>query len=51
MLERNIPHEEIRREMYTRLGEIQAQKDRELLEAQKKEAEKEKAEKAESEVQ
>lgn len=56
MLERNVPHEEIRREMYKRLGEIQAQKDRELLEGQKKEAEKEKAEKekaekAESEVQ
>lgn len=44
MLENGVPHEEIRREMYKRLGEIQAQKDRELLEEQEKEKEKHKKE-------
>ena len=50
MLDKGVPHEEIRQEMYKRLTALQAQKDAEIAEAERKHEEEKKAEKEEAKV-
>lgn len=50
MLDKGVPHEEIRQEMYKRLTALQAQKDAEIAEAEHKHNEAHKTEKEEAKV-